>query len=75
MQSGILLMRILAWVIWNGCILSAVRYGLQIWIEGIVLDNRSRDSYLLQWQDMVAEEESAVGELEGEAEEELWKYQ
>lgn len=43
--------------------------------RSIMLDNRSKDSYLLlhllHWQDRMSEEESTPGELEGEAEEEL----
>ena len=40
--------------------------------RSIMLDNRSKDSYLLlHGQDRMAEEESTPGELEGEAEEEL----
>ena len=72
MQSGILLMRILAWVIWNDCILSVVRIRTADMDRSIMLDNRSKDSYLLlHWQDRMSEEESTPGELEGEAEEEL----
>ena len=40
--------------------------------RSIMLDNRSKDSYLLlHWQDRMSEEERTEGELEGEAEEEL----
>lgn len=39
--------------------------------RSIMLDNRSKDSYLLHWQDRMSEEESTPGELEGKAEEEL----
>lgn len=39
-----------------------------------MLDNRSKDSYLLlHWQDRMSEEESTPGELEGEAERGIMK--
>lgn len=54
------------------CILSVVRIRTADMDRSIMLDNRSKDSYLLlHWQDRMSEEESTPGELEGEAEEEL----